>query len=74
MKHITAAVKSAKAQVDALPASAKLARRQTGDALAALVAELLEDISGALNNIIGTLGLGKLLTAFCNGFVSQRLT
>ena len=51
-------MKSATSQVKGLSAS-KLFARQTGDALATLVATLLEEISGALNNIIGTLGLGK---------------
>jgi DNA repair ATPase RecN len=59
IKAITAAVKAAKKKTDALdPAS--LSKRQTDTALANLVAELLEEISGALNNIIATLGLSKL--------------
>jgi hypothetical protein len=62
IKSITAAVRAAKKQVDTLePADRK--KRQTDDALAALVAELLEEVSGALNNIIATLGLGTYTIA-----------
>lgn len=61
IKAITAAVKAAKKQTDALePASLK--KRQTDAALAALVAQLLEEISGALNNIIATLGLSMSIS------------
>jgi len=60
IKAITAAVKAAKKQVKALETS-DVEKRQTSAALAALVAGLIEDISGALNNIIATLGLTSLL-------------
>jgi isopropylmalate/homocitrate/citramalate synthase len=58
IKSITAAVKSAKKQTDKL-SPATLAKRQTDTALAELVENLLLEISGALNNIIATLGLSK---------------
>lgn len=61
IKSITAAVKSAKKQVDTLEPASKRVKRQTDAALATLVSDLLLEISGALNNIIGTLGLTSLL-------------
>ncbi|TKA33214.1 hypothetical protein B0A50_00767 [Salinomyces thailandicus] len=63
IEAITAAVTAATAEIDVLvPANAtKLVRRQTEAALASLVENLLLEISGALNGIIGTLGLTSLL-------------
>ena len=62
INSITAAVNDAKAQVDAISSSdsKKLMARQSAspDALAALVENLLLEISGALNAVIGPLGLG----------------
>lgn len=58
MESITSAVHAAQAKVAALPVS-KLVRRQTSTALASLVEDLLLEVSGALNNIISTLGLSK---------------
>jgi hypothetical protein len=55
---ITAAVKAATAKTDALSPDSKV-RRQTDAALAALIENLLLEVSGALNNIIATLGLSK---------------
>ncbi|KAK3671047.1 hypothetical protein LTR78_009008 [Recurvomyces mirabilis] len=60
VEAITAAVNAAKAQTDALSPASKV-RRQTDTALAALVENLLLEVSGALNNIIATLGLTSLL-------------
>ncbi|GAB7348052.1 hypothetical protein MBLNU459_g6087t1 [Dothideomycetes sp. NU459] len=68
--NITALVQAATTQVDALDSTSlkrssasELASRQvTADALATLVENLLLDISGALNNIIATLGLTSLLS------------
>ncbi len=61
IKAITAAVKAAKKQTDQLePASSAVVKRQTDQALADLVAGLLEEVSGALNNIVATLGLSEL--------------
>jgi len=58
VESITSAVHAAQAKVAALPVS-KLVRRQTSTALASLVEDLLLEVSGALNNIISTLGLSK---------------
>lgn len=58
MESITSAVNAAQAKVAALPVS-KLVRRQTSTALASLVEDLLLEVSGALNNIVSTLGLSK---------------
>ncbi|KAK3071052.1 hypothetical protein LTR53_009362 [Teratosphaeriaceae sp. CCFEE 6253] len=60
VEAITTAVDAATAQVDLLSLS-PLARRQTEAALAALVENLLLEVGGALNGIIGTLGLTALL-------------
>ena len=60
VESITAAVNAAQAQVAQLSPAAKLMARQTDTALAALVENLLLEVSGALNNIIATLGLSKL--------------
>ncbi|KAK5720397.1 hypothetical protein LTR17_015034 [Elasticomyces elasticus] len=57
---VTTAVDAAKAQVDLLPLSS-IVRRQTEAALAGLVENLLLEVSGALNSIVGTLGLTALL-------------
>ncbi|KAK3630918.1 hypothetical protein LTR56_017191 [Elasticomyces elasticus] len=58
---VTTAVDAAKAQVDLLPLSS-IVRRQTEAALAGLVENLLLEVSGALNSIVGTLAalLGSL--------------
>ncbi|KAK5170900.1 uncharacterized protein LTR77_004044 [Saxophila tyrrhenica] len=63
IRAITAAVRAAKKETDALePAAADAkVKRQTDQALADLVAGLLEEVSGALNNIVATLGLTSLL-------------
>lgn len=58
VKAITAAVNAAKAKTDALSTSSKV-KRQTDAALAALLEGLLTEVSGALNNIVATLGLSK---------------
>ncbi|TKA83757.1 hypothetical protein B0A55_00067 [Friedmanniomyces simplex] len=60
IEAITTAVDAATAQVSLLPA-ASVARRQTEAALASLVENLLLEVSGALNGIVGTLGLTSLL-------------
>jgi len=62
VESITSAVHAAQAKVAALPVS-KLVRRQTSTALASLVEDLLLEVSGALNNIISTLGLTSLLSS-----------
>ncbi len=59
IREITSAVRAAKKQTDALSPASK-EKRQTEAALAGLVENLLLEISGALNNIIGTLGLSEL--------------
>ena len=56
---ITALVTAATAQTDLLAPVGSLARRQTDTALAALVENLLLEISGALNGIVATLGLSE---------------
>jgi septal ring factor EnvC (AmiA/AmiB activator) len=61
VEAITAAVNAAKEKTDALSPESKLLRRQTDAALAALIENLLLEVSGALNNIIATLGLSKYL-------------
>ena len=62
VKAITSAVNTANAKVALLAPASKLVRRQTDAALAALVENLLLEIGGALNGIIGTLGLSKFYT------------
>ncbi|KAK5674846.1 hypothetical protein LTS10_012583 [Elasticomyces elasticus] len=57
---ITTAVDAVKAQVDLLQLSS-VVRRQIEAALAGLVEKLLLEVSGALNSIVGTLGLTALL-------------
>jgi hypothetical protein len=62
---INAAVVDATNQVKALPTSSKradLVVRQTASSLATLVEELLLEISGALNNVIASLGLTSTLS------------
>lgn len=64
LNSITAAVQSATTQVNALSgstSSSKLMARQgvSPDQLALLVEQIILEISGALNNIIADLGLGK---------------
>lgn len=73
IKAITALVKTATSDVHGLT-SAALVRRQTGTALADLVAELLEEISGALNNIIATLGLSMSYPCLINPRDLAQLT
>ena len=65
VEAITALVTSATTEVDGLApeTSTKLAKRQTGATLAALVTSLLLEIGGALNGIIATLGLSKWISA-----------
>lgn len=62
VESITSAVNAAQAKVAALPVS-KLVRRDTSTALASLVEDLFLEISGALNNIVSTLGLTSLLSS-----------
>ena len=64
IEAITTAVDAATAQIDLLAPASKMVRRQTEAALAALVEDLLLDVSGALNGIIGTLGLSKICIHF----------
>ena len=61
IEAITSAINEAKSEVDDLSSgnSTGLLRRQTDTALASLVENLLLEVSGALNNIVGTLGLSK---------------
>lgn len=56
---ITALVTAATAETNLLAPAGSVARRQTDTALAALVENLLLEISGALNGIVATLGLSK---------------
>lgn len=70
IRAITAAVKAAKKQTDTLEPAA-LSKRQTDTALANLVAELLEEVSGALNNVIATLGLSKYRSSSLGRTVSD---
>ncbi|KAK0259005.1 hypothetical protein LTS09_006293 [Friedmanniomyces endolithicus] len=60
IESITTAVGAATAEVKLLPV-ASVVRRQTEAALAGLVENLLLELSGALNRIVGTLGLTSLL-------------
>ncbi|KAK1811572.1 hypothetical protein LTR12_014065 [Friedmanniomyces endolithicus] len=60
IEAITTAVDAATAEVKLLPV-ASVVRRQTEAALAGLVENLLLEVSGALNGIVGTLGLTSLL-------------
>jgi len=67
--HVTAitnAVNAAQAKVAQLEPASRLMARQTSTALASLVENLLLDISGALDNIIGTLGLSTCSNSACN--------
>jgi len=60
---ITKAINAATAQIKAIPKKRDLLKRQAdATALATLVFDLILDISGALNNIIATLGLTSLLS------------
>ncbi|GAB1729174.1 hypothetical protein NU195Hw_g6030t1 [Hortaea werneckii] len=63
IEAITSAIDEAKSEIDDLSSgnSTGLLRRQTDTALASLVENLLLEVSGALNNIVGTLGLTSLL-------------
>ncbi|RMZ02945.1 hypothetical protein D0864_03073 [Hortaea werneckii] len=63
VEAITSAINEAKSEIDDLSSgnSTGLLRRQTDTALASLVENLLLEVSGALNNIVGTLGLTSLL-------------
>jgi uncharacterized protein (DUF2342 family) len=58
---ITNAVIAATSKVVALPKRSLEARQTTPGNLATIVAMLLAEIFGALNNVIATLGLSKLL-------------
>ncbi|KAI7198683.1 hypothetical protein KC343_g8498 [Hortaea werneckii] len=63
IEAITSAINEAKSEIDDLSSgnSTGLLRRQTDTVLASLVENLLLEVSGALNNIVGTLGLTSLL-------------
>jgi len=69
VKAITTAVDLAKVKTDALPLTS-IVKRQTDAALAALLEGLLTEVSGALNNIVASLGLSK----FCNQYRATAST